>query len=65
MTAFDTWKSTLVTRDDVLGGEPRFPKSRLAVRHIGEMALRGASIDEIIADYPNLSKQDVSSRCDS
>ena len=59
MTAFNEWKSALVTRDDILGGEAVFPKSRLAVRHIGEMARRGASVDEIVADYPNLSKQDI------
>lgn len=29
------------------------------MRHIGEMARRGASVDEIVADDPNLSKQDV------
>jgi uncharacterized protein (DUF433 family) len=56
---FEKWKKKLVTRDDVLGGEPVFPKSRLAVRHIGEMARRGASVEEIASDYPNLSKQDV------
>jgi len=46
-------------RADILGGEAVFPKSRLAVRHVGEMARRGASVDEIVADHPNLSKQDV------
>ena len=37
---FATWKKKLVTRDDILGGEPVFPNSRLAVRQIGEMARR-------------------------
>lgn len=59
MTDFDQWKSTLVMRADILGGEAVFPKSRLAVRHVGEKARRGVSDDEIVADYPNLSKQDV------
>src|SRR5262245_59703882 len=59
LSDFDKWKKKLVQRDDVLGGEPAFPKSRLAVRHIGEMARRGASVEEIVSDYPNLSKQDV------
>ena len=59
LSDFEKWKKKLVERDDVLGGEPVFPKSRLAVRHIGEMARRGASIDEITSDYPSLSKQDV------
>jgi uncharacterized protein (DUF433 family) len=59
LSDFEKWKKKLVEREDVLGGEPVFPKSRLAVRHIGEMARRGASVEEITSDYPNLSKQDV------
>jgi uncharacterized protein (DUF433 family) len=56
---FDKWKKKLVERADILGGEPVFPKSRLAVRQIGEMARRGAPVEEIVEDYPSLSKQDV------
>lgn len=59
LSDFEKWKKKLVEREDVLGGEPVFPKSRLAVRHIGEMARRGAPIEEIVSDHPNLSKQDV------
>jgi uncharacterized protein (DUF433 family) len=59
LSAFEKWRKKLIQRDDILGGEPVFPKSRLAVRHIGEMAHRGASFDEIVSDYPDLSKQDV------
>ena len=59
LSAFGKWRKRLVERDDVLGGEPVFPKSRLAVRHIGEMAHRGATFEEIVSDYPELTKQDV------
>lgn len=59
LSDFEKWKKRLIQRDDVLGGEPVFPKSRLAVRHIGEMARRGASVEEITSDYSNLTKQDV------
>jgi len=55
---FSKWKAKLVEREDILGGEPVFPKSRLAVRHVGEMARRGATA-EIIADYPRLRSRDV------
>jgi uncharacterized protein (DUF433 family) len=55
---FARWKAKLVERDDILGGETVFQKSRLAVRHIGELARRGGS-DEIVVDYPSLSKLDV------
>jgi uncharacterized protein (DUF433 family) len=56
---FAKWKKKLVTRDDILGGEPVFPKSRLAVRQVGEMARRGATVKEIVEDYPYLEEQDV------
>jgi uncharacterized protein (DUF433 family) len=56
---FSKWKKKIVTREDILGGEPVFPKSRLAVRQIGEMARRGAPVKEIVEDYPYLDEQDV------
>jgi uncharacterized protein (DUF433 family) len=59
LSEFERWKKKLVERDDILGGEPVFPKTRVAVRHIGEMARRGASVEEISSDYPSLSKQDI------
>jgi uncharacterized protein (DUF433 family) len=59
LVGFEKWKNKLVERDDIPGGEPTFPRSRLAVRHIGEMARRGASAEDIVSDYPKLSKQDV------
>jgi uncharacterized protein (DUF433 family) len=59
LNEFKRWKKRLVVREDILGGEPVFPKSRLAVRHIGDMARRGAPVEEIVSDYPLLSQQDV------
>jgi uncharacterized protein (DUF433 family) len=56
---FEAWKQKLVTSDRVLGGEPVFPNSRLSVRHVGGMLLRGASIDEVREDYPYLSSEDL------
>ena len=56
---FDAWKKKLVVRDDILGGEPVFPKSRLAVRQVGEMYCRGASVEELREDYPNLKEHDI------
>ena len=56
---FAKWKKKLVIRDDILGGEPVFPHSRLAVRQVGEMARRGASLKEILEDYPYLKEQDI------
>lgn len=56
---FAHWKTTLVIRDDVLGGEPVFSNSRLAVRQIGEMARRGASVRELLEDYLYLGEEDI------
>jgi len=56
---FAKWKKKLVIREDVLGGEPVFPNSRLSVRHIGEMARHDGSVNEILEDYPYLDEQDI------
>jgi uncharacterized protein (DUF433 family) len=57
--AFERWRTKLVVDDRILGGEPVFPNSRLAVRHVGEMLLRGASRDEVREDYPYLEATDL------
>jgi uncharacterized protein (DUF433 family) len=58
---FEAWKKKIVIDPDILGGEPVFPKSRLAVRHIGGMMLRGRADaeQEIREDYPYLKTQDI------
>ena len=48
-----------MTNEGVLGGEPTFPQSRLAVRHVGGMLLKGASKDELLDDYPYLTDVDI------
>lgn len=59
IAAFDAWKGGLVVSEDILGGEPVFAGSRLAVRHVGDMLLRGADPEEIQEDYPYLRAQDL------
>lgn len=59
IAAFEAWREGLVTRDDILGGETVFPGSRLAVRHVGEMLARGATVAEVQEDYPYLSERDL------
>ena len=46
-------------RGDVFAGEPVFCGSRLPVRHVGEMADRGETIENIIEDYPGLESKDI------
>jgi uncharacterized protein (DUF433 family) len=57
--AFETWKEKLVTVPEILGGEPVFPRSRLAVRHVGAIAARGEAVARILEDYPYLTGADV------
>jgi uncharacterized protein (DUF433 family) len=56
---FEAWKAKLVEDEAILGGEPVFPKTRLAVRQIGGMLLAGAPVDEVKEDYPYLSDEDI------
>jgi uncharacterized protein (DUF433 family) len=59
LARFETWKRKLVVDESILGGEPVFPKSRLAVRHIGGILLRGASLAEVREDYPYLKDENL------
>ena len=60
LARFEEWKQRrIVTDPDVVGGEPTFGKSRLAVRHVGGMLLRGASPKEVREDYPYLKDEDI------
>lgn len=43
----------------ILGGEPVFGGTRISVRHVGLLAARGVSVEEILADFPALSPGDV------
>ena len=52
-------RSLAASDPEILGGEPVFAKSRLAVRQIGAMLLRGASIDDVRDDYPYLTDEDI------
>jgi uncharacterized protein (DUF433 family) len=59
---FEAWKKKRVAIDpDIMGGEPTFAKSRLTVRHIGEMLLRHGEgvLREIREDYPYLKPEDI------
>jgi len=44
---------------EIVGGEPVFPESRLAARHVGGLIERGESSEAIIEDYPCLDEQDL------
>jgi uncharacterized protein (DUF433 family) len=49
----------IASHNAVLGGEPVFAGTRISVRHIGRMADRDVPIEEIQADYPSLTADDI------
>lgn len=57
--AFERRRAKLVASPDILGGEPVFPSSRLAVRYVGALAESGESVESIREDYPYLSAEDI------
>ncbi len=57
--AFNAWKQKLSVSEEVLGGEPVFPDSRLAVRRVGGLVERGEAVEAILDDYPYLDDNDV------
>lgn len=56
---FERWKATLVTDQEIMGGEPVFPNSRLTVRRVGGMLENGESPEAILEDYPYLAEEDL------
>jgi uncharacterized protein (DUF433 family) len=59
LARFESWKKKLVTSEEILGGETVFPKSRLSVRRIGGLLLRGEGLEELREDYPYLTGEDL------
>ncbi len=57
--AASTLPTRVETNDNILGGEPVFPKSRLAVRQVGGMLIRGARPEDVREDYPYLKDEDI------
>ena len=49
----------LARSPEILGGEPVFAGTRIAIRHVGRLALRGVEAAEILADFPALTDDDV------
>ena len=57
---FARWVSKRVLIDKrVLGGEPVFEGTRLAVCRVGEMLSAGATDQEILDEYPYLTVEDL------
>jgi len=51
--------SRIEEKESVLGGDAVFKDTRLSVCHVGKMYDGGETAENIINDYPNLSKNDI------
>jgi uncharacterized protein (DUF433 family) len=56
---FARGKRRIVSKRDVLGGEPVFEGTRVSVRHVGELAKKGVPLSALREDFPNLSEPDI------
>ena len=52
-------RNRVVSRPDVLSGEPVFEGTRIAVRLVGERARKGESVTALLEDYPALAAEDI------
>jgi uncharacterized protein (DUF433 family) len=59
LAAFRWGKRRVVSLPDVLGGEPVFRGTRVALRQVASLFRKGVSQQEIGEDFPNLSEQDL------
>lgn len=49
-----------ITRNpDILGGKPIIRGTRIAVELVVDWIESGVSIDQVLADYPNLTQDDI------
>lgn len=51
--------SRIIANPRILGGKPIVEGTRLSVEHILGLLANGMSNEEIIADYPELSEEDI------
>src|SRR5262249_28731458 len=62
VTRFRTYRrglARMVVDPAILGGEPVFVGTRIAVRHVGALARRGVPEAELLADFPSLNAADI------
>ncbi len=49
----------IVTNREILGGKPIIKGTRISVEFILELLASGVAEDEILQDYPHLTKEDI------
>lgn len=53
------WKDRIVMNPDVLAGKPVVKGTRLSVEFVVELLAQGWSEDEILRNYPRLTRDDI------
>ena len=59
LAAFRRGARRVVTDPAIVGGAPVFAGTRIPVEQIGRMLLKGATEEELRADYPSLTRDDI------
>jgi uncharacterized protein (DUF433 family) len=59
LAVYDAGRKRVVRDPAILGGEPVFAGTRLAIRHIGGLALKNVAPERIRAEYPSLKDDDI------
>ena len=53
------WKDRITTDPETLSGKPRIKGARISVELILDRAADGWSMDDILASYPHITREDV------
>jgi len=54
-----TWRERIVIDSDILVGKPVIKGTRLAVEFIVELLAEGWSDEDILGNYPGITKEDI------
>ena len=53
------WREQIVLDPHILGGKPAIKGTRIAVEFIVELVAEGWGFDEILRNYPQLTRKDI------
>ena len=59
LSAFRWGRRRIVSKPDVLGGEPVFRSTRISLQHVASLFRKGVPEKEIAEDFPALSSRDL------
>ncbi len=59
MTPEADWKRRISIKDDVCHGKPCIKGTRIWVSLILDLLASGSTVDEILGEYPQLSREDI------